>query len=98
MLHIYIGIRMNSISNYTHEQAKRLGVSVKPSRKIDKKLDVFRGGEFIGSIGSKGMGDFPTYLRTKGKKYANERRRLYHIRQADGPKDSPAYLAKRLLW
>lgn len=89
---------MYEILPYTQRQARRIGVEVKPSRKIDKKLDVFRGGEFIGSIGSKGMGDFPTYLRTKGEKYATERRRLYHLRQADGPKDSPAHLAKRLLW
>ena len=89
---------MYEILPYTQRQARRIGVEVKPSRKIDKKLDVFRGGEFISSIGSKGMGDFPTYLRTKGKEYADERRRLYHLRQADGPVDSPAYLAKRLLW
>lgn len=89
---------MYSITPYTREQARRIGVVVKPSRKVDKKLDVYRGGQFISSIGAKGMGDYPTYLRTKGKEYAEERRRLYHQRQADGPKDSPAYLAKRLLW
>jgi hypothetical protein len=89
---------MYQILPYTQRQARRIGVEVKPSRKIDKKLDVFRGGLFIGSIGSKGMGDFPTYLRTKSKKFADERRRLYHLRHKDGPVDSPAFLSKRLLW
>ena len=89
---------MYQILPYTRQQARRIGVSVKPSRREGKKIDVLRDGDYIASIGYKGMGDFPTYLRTKGKDYADERRRLYHLRHKDGPVDSPAYLAKRLLW
>jgi hypothetical protein len=89
---------MYEILPYTQRQARRIGVEVKPSRKIDKKLDVFRGGLYIGSIGAKGYGDYGTFLRTENKDYADERRRLYHLRHKDGPVDSPAYLAKRLLW
>lgn len=89
---------MYQILPYTQRQARRIGVDVKPSKRQGKKIDVLRDGDYIASIGYKGMGDFATYLRTKGKEYATERRRLYHLRHKDGPVDSPAYLAKRLLW
>ena len=87
-----------SITEHTRQQARRIGVEVRPSKREGKKIDVLRGGLYIGSIGATGYGDYGAFLRTKGKEYATERRRLYHSRQADGPKDSPAYLAKRLLW
>ena len=87
-----------SITPWTRKQAKRYGLEVKPSRKQGKKLDVFRGGDYIGSIGAQGMGDFGTYLLEKDQEYAKERRRLYHLRHKDGPKDSPSWLSKRLLW
>lgn len=89
---------MYSITSWTRKQAKRLGLTVKPSRKEGKKIDVMRDGYEIASIGYKGMGDFGTYRESKGKEYADERRRLYHLRHKDGPVDSPAFLAKRLLW
>jgi hypothetical protein len=89
---------MYEILPYTQRQARRIGVEVQPSKREGKKIDVLRGGLYIGSIGSKGMGDFPHYIRSHGEEYADERRRLYHLRHKDGPVDSPAYLAKRLLW
>jgi len=44
--------------------------------------------------------DYPTYLETKGKKFADERRRLYKIRheKTRHVKDSPSYYADQLLW
>lgn len=82
----------------TYEQAKRLGVTVKVSSNPKKKIDVFKDGVKIASIGAIGMGDFPTYYKTKGAIFANERRRLYHLRHKDGAVNSPAWLSKRLLW
>ena len=91
---------MYSITPYTREQARRIGVSIKPSRKVDKKLDVYRDGKYLGSIGAKGMGDYPTYLRTKGKEYAAERRRLYKKRHQNDRliKGSKGWFADNLLW
>ena len=86
------------ITEHTTRQAKKFGVHVLPSKRAGKKIDVFRGDNYIGSAGAKGMGDFGIYLETKGREFAEERRRLYHLRAKDGPKDSPAYLSKRLLW
>jgi hypothetical protein len=50
------------IKRYTFEQAKKLGVEVKPSKVKGKKIDVFKNGEKVASVGALGMNDYPTYL------------------------------------
>jgi hypothetical protein len=85
------------IQPYTEAQAKKLGVSVRPSAAAGKKLDVFRGTKKIASIGALGMGDYPTYLKEEGKAFAEERRRLYKIRHAKD-KGVAGRLAGALLW
>jgi hypothetical protein len=86
------------ISPYTRNQAKKFGVQVRPSKKAGKKIDVFRGDNYIGSAGAKGMGDFGIYLEKGDRKFAEERRRLYRARASEGKKDSPSWLAWNLLW
>jgi hypothetical protein len=88
---------MYEITNYTKQKAKELGVIVVPSKNPKKKIDVFKDREKIASIGALGMGDFPTYISKKGKKYADERRRLYNLRHK---KDTgvAGRLARELLW
>jgi hypothetical protein len=88
---------MYKIKDYTRQKAKELGVVVKPSTNKNKKIDVFKNGNKLASIGAAGMGDYPTYLIEKGKKYADERRRLYNLRHT---KDTGVNgkLAKKLLW
>jgi hypothetical protein len=51
-------------------------------------------------VGAIGYGDYPTFKQTKGKQYADERRRLYRIRhQKDMKKiNSNGYFAGKLLW
>ena len=85
------------IQPYTLAQADKLGVQVKPSTRSGKKLDVFRGGNKIASIGAAGMGDYPTYLKQQGKAFADERRRLYKIRHAKNT-GIAGQLADKLLW
>ena len=89
-----------SIKQYTYDQAKKLGVQVKPSTVKSKKIDVFKDGKKVASVGAQGMSDFPTYIQTKGKAYADERRRLYKIRHQStrGKVGSLSYYADRLLW
>lgn len=89
---------MYSITPWTHKQARKLGLEVKPSRREGKKIDVYRDGRRIGSVGAKGYGDYGVYLKEEGKEYADERRRLYHKRHTEGKKDSKAWLAWNLLW
>lgn len=94
------------ISDYTRRQAKRLGVEVRPSKLKNKKIDVLYEGKKIASVGAKGYSDYSIYLKTKGKKVADERRRLYRIRHAKNSKrvpggiekQSPGFFARQLLW
>jgi hypothetical protein len=88
------------IKDYSFKQAAKLGVDIKPSKKKNKKIDVIKDNLVIASIGDKRYSDYPSYLEDKGKKYAEERRRLYKIRHAKdlGKKNSPGYYANKILW
>jgi hypothetical protein len=87
---------MYHITDYTRQKAKEIDVEVKPSHNPKKKIDVYKDGECVASIGATGYGDFPTFLREKGEAYANKRRMLYHQRHK---KESLGeYLALWLLW
>jgi len=89
-----------SITNYTKEQARKLGVTVKASNVKGKKIDVFKNGKKIASVGAIGYSDYPTYKKTKGKEYADKRRRLYKLRHNKDRKvrGSNGYYADKLLW
>ena len=91
---------MYFITNYTREQAKKLGVTVKQSGNKDKKIDVIKNKVVIASVGAIGYSDYPTYMRTHGLEYANKRRKLYKIRHNDDRKivNSNGFYADRLLW
>ena len=93
---------MYKITKYTYNKAKKIGVKVCASKNKTKKIDVYRKGKKIASIGSFGMNDYPSYLHLcKGnKKYANTRRRLYKIRHNKDrhKKWSKGWLADQLLW
>ena len=84
------------ITEYTKNKAREIGVEVKPSHNPKKKIDVFKDGELVGSIGARGMMDFPTYIKEKGQEYADKRRKLYHKRHQQ--KSLGEYLARWLLW
>ena len=91
---------MYKITDRQFSNALNLGVTIKPSTNKSKKIDVFKNGQKIASIGAMGYNDFDIYLRTKGKAYADERRRLYKIRHKDNRnvKGSPGFFADRILW
>ena len=91
---------MYTITEYSRDQAKKLGVTIKPSTNKGKKIDVFKDGKKLASIGALGMSDYPTYMKTKGQAYADERRRLYRIRHGKtmDKVGSPSYYAARILW
>lgn len=89
-----------TITNYTYKQAKKLGVQVKPSTNKTKKIDVYKKGKKIASVGARGYNDFPTFMKLKGKKYAQTRRRLYKMRHEKDRhvKGSRGFYADKLLW
>ena len=88
------------ITNYTKDKAKKLGVEVKVSKVKGKKLDVFKDGKKIASVGALGYSDYPTYIKDKGKDYADKRRTLYKIRHKKNKdvKGTKGYYADKLLW
>ena len=97
---LLICIMSYNITNYTKRQAKRLGVVVKPSTRKGKKIDVFKDGKKVASIGALGMGDFPTFKKEKGIEFAKKRQKAYKSRhQKTRTKvGTPSYYADQLLW
>lgn len=89
-----------NITNYTYAKARKLGVTVKPSTNKTKKIDVFKQGKKIASVGAAGMNDYPTFMKLKGNKFAKTRRRLYRMRHEKDRhiKWSRGWLADQLLW
>ena len=89
-------------------KAKTLGVTIKPSTKPLKKLDVYKGGKKVASIGGirpSGVpyGDYATYIKSHGKAFADKKRAAYLKRHAKEPKckkgqRTPSYYADKILW
>ena len=88
------------ITRYTYRQSKKIGVKIKPSKNKTKKLDVYKNGKKICSVGAYGMNDYPTYMKLRGNKYAKTRRRLYKMRHNKDRKTkwTCGWLADKLLW
>jgi len=61
---------------------------------------MFKDGYKIASIGAAGMNDYPTYIRTKGIKYANERKHLYKVRHKNdrNVKNTNGWYGDKILW
>jgi hypothetical protein len=92
---------MYHILPYTYKQAERLGVQVFPSDNPKYKLEVYdKNGVFLCYGGSPSYSDYPSYIQSHGKQYADERRRLYHIRHKKEIEKvgSRGWLIANLLW
>ena len=91
---------MYEITEYTRKQAEKLGVRVQASKTRGKKIDVYKNGEKVASVGALGFGDYPTFLRTKGRDFAERRRAAYKARHAKDRSvtGSPGFYADKLLW
>lgn len=93
---------MYNIRPYTYKRAKELGVVVKPSQKLNKKIDVFdkRDDQYITSVGDNRYGDYAMYLETKGKEYADKRRAAFHKRfkTSEIKPYTNIYYSAKLLW
>ena len=83
------------IKQLQFEKAKKLLVEIKPSTRKNKKIDVFKLGKKIASIGDIRYSDYAT-----GKKYADERRRLYRLRHEGEQKKlrSQGFYSWYILW
>lgn len=90
---------------YSKAKADSLRVEIKPSTNPLKKIDVFKNGKKVASIGALGMNDYPTYMEKEkkgyfAKGYAKERRRLYKLRhEKDRNKiGTNGWYADKILW
>jgi hypothetical protein len=87
------------ITLYSYKKAEENDLNIVPSKKKNKKIDVYKNGEYIASIGDVRYNDYPTYIKNDGKQYADERRKLYYKRHnANSSKYSADNLAKLILW
>ena len=90
------------------KNAKKIGVEIKPSTNKRKKIDVFKDGKKVGSIGAmypdgKPYKDYATYLTLLPKKEADKKRSNYLKRHAKEPKmkdgkRTNSYYADVILW
>jgi hypothetical protein len=100
------------ITEYTRSKAKKEGVVVKPSENPLKKIDVFKNGVKVASVGAiRNNGvpymDFPNWIKKIGEKDAKKKRKAYLARHAHDRKTrrnadqwvrTPSYYADVLLW
>jgi len=94
------------IRAHHRQQARRLGYSIRPSATRGKKLDVYRNGIKLASIGAKGYWDYASYLDAEKRGLlplgtADAKRKAYRARHADERlqgKTTPGYLAYYILW
>ena len=90
---------MYRIKQYSIRQANKLGVKIRPSSKVGKKIDVYKNGVKVASIGQRGYLDYPSYIEKYGLLIANKRRKLYHIRHKQNKvPGTPGYYAAKILW
>tara|TARA_R110000851_G_scaffold32183_1_gene86552 strand:+ start:1454 stop:1732 length:279 start_codon:yes stop_codon:yes gene_type:complete len=87
------------IKNRQLMNAKKLGVQIKASNLKTKKLDVFKKGKKIASIGAKGYTDYSTML-LKDKAQADNKKKAYKSRHQKNRSvaGKPGYYADKILW
>ena len=86
------------ITDYSYDKAKKNNLEIKPSSNKKKKIDVYKDGKKIASVGAIGYNSYPEYILKDGLKHANERRKLYKIRHAKDLHSKNGYYANLLLW
>lgn len=91
---------MYKITQYSKDKASSLGVTIKPSEKKNKKIDVYKDGEYVVSIGDSRYKDYPTYIKEKDLQYADKRREAYKKRHEKDRhiKGTAGYYADKILW
>ena len=87
------------IKRYSFDRAKQFGVDIKQSTSKNKKIDVYKNGVKIATVGDSRYKDYPTYL-IEDKDVAEKRRALYRIRHKNDLSNvnSNGYWANILLW
>jgi len=90
---------MYQITKKQYDIADKIGVIIMPSKK-KYKIDIYDGnGVYVFSVGDAKFNDYFSHL-SKGKDYANDRKRLYFLRhRKDAEKiGSRGWFAWKILW
>ena len=88
---------MYHITEYSYQKAKQMGLEIFPSKRKNKKIDVFKDGKYLASIGDNRYMDYPSILAKEGRETAEKHRRLYHARHRNDD-GMPGKLALAILW
>ena len=94
------------IKKHSIDRAKKLGVTIKPSNRKGKKIDVFnKEGDKLASIGALGMNDYPTYKEKEKKgevsKGTAERKKTAYKKRHENDRHkrgSAGFFADKILW
>lgn len=96
---------MYRILTEQRQAAKRLGVTIRPSSSKGKKIDVYKDGFKIASIGDIAYKDYWIYVREEKKGLiprgtAEQRKQMYRARHGRecGAVGTPGYYSCRILW
>jgi len=90
-----------NILPYTYKRARQLNVVVYPSDNPKYKLEIYdETGDFMYYGGAAGYSDYPHYIESHGKEYADKRRLLYHKRHKKELDKvwSRGWVVSKLLW
>jgi len=87
------------IKNYHKQNAKDLGVSIKPSQAKGKKIEV-KTEKGLRQIGAKGYQDYQLYKQKEGNEVANMKRDAYRARHKchNAKRYTAQHLACEILW
>jgi hypothetical protein len=88
---------MYQITKEQRKLASELGLTIYPSQS-KYKLDVYKNGKYLTSIGDINYNDYFIYLRTQGKAIAQKHRYFYFIRHKKDLLKPRGFLSGRLLW
>jgi hypothetical protein len=91
---------MYKISPLAYENAKKYNVTIKPSTRKGKKIDVFKNNMKIASIGDINYLDYAMYKKRDGIEAAKVRLKIYKLRHKDDMNvpGTPGFYAKHILW
>jgi hypothetical protein len=88
------------ISTEAYINAAKYNVTIKPSTRKGKKIDVFKNDKKIASIGDINYLDYAMYKKRDGIEAANVRLKIYKLRHKNDMNvpNTPGFFAKHILW
>jgi hypothetical protein len=91
--------RTYKIAQRQYAIAKALGVKIRPSKRLLKKIGIYTPlGQKLYDIGDIRYLDYAQYLKLYGKAYADKRKALYWARHKKDTHKGAGYYAARILW